>query len=188
MSWNVKFDLALPSVKELFHFISPSDNSAGQQKSDSHPNHSCSIVWSLELVSIASLFKILIFPGSSLMDGIQDDLREPACCSSSVRYFQSFLLLIFFLPTSWLACNWEDFKGSWAFALPTDASPYSLIWSLQIRGYLSKFELLCSAPNWCLTSGVCTVSIDKIKGVGGVLQVKRSCVEKVWFPCCKFKM
>lgn len=68
------------------------------------------------------------------MDGIQGDLREQACCSSSVGCFQSFLLLFFFffLPISWLACNWDNFKGSWAFVLPTDVSPYSLIWSLQM--------------------------------------------------------
>lgn len=67
--------------------------------------------------------------------------------------WMSFLLLFFFLPISWLACNWDDFKGSCAFMLPTDVSPYSLIWSLQIKGWLSKFEPLCSALN-CVSSWV----------------------------------
>lgn len=106
MKCEIWFSIAFSERAFPFHFFC-SDNSAGQQKSDSHSDHPCSIVWSLGLVSIDSLFKVLIFPGSSLMDGIQGDLREQACCSSSVGCFQSFLLLFFFFfffqSPGWLA-------------------------------------------------------------------------------------
>lgn len=110
-------------------------------------------------------------------------------CSSWVRFPQS---VLWFLWTLSLACNWDDFEGSWVCMLPADVNPCALIWAPRIWDHLAKSESLRSDLNWGLTARCSPLDVWKALSANPkerVLQVRRPlCWGTLWLSRCQFKI